>query len=310
MVRSRLLNKLLYGLIAIWLFSFPVYAGNENTGTVGGAFLKLGNGVRAPSMGEAFTAVVDDASGIYWNPAGIAQLDSREVSMSYNMWLQSTSYSTIHYVHPVRPGHTLGASIFYLSYGDIMETTATARTGTGRTFSPSGTVATISYAMQVRENLSLGANLKLLNQSIDTYQESGSGIDLGLLLKDLRGIDVGFVVQNLGSINPSTGSGTGASLPQTMKLGLSKNLLSDRLLLAFDVSFPKDNNTILSLGGEFKINPLFEIRAGYNTKSEEGGGGNIGIGLGLNLARFKVDYAYVPYGDLGSTHRVGLGVGL
>lgn len=292
-------SRLFASLILLFLLAFPALAGNESAGTVGGAFLKLGNGVRAPAMGEAFTAVADDASAISWNPAGIAQIDSKEISMSYNMWLQSTSYSTLHYVRPILPGHTLGASIFYLSYGDIMETTADSRAGTGRTFSPSGAVATISYASKIREYLFLGINLKLLNQSIDTYQESGIAIDLGLLFKNSRGIDIGLVVQNLGSMG-------GSSLPQTLKLGLSKNLLDDRLLVALDISFPEDNNTIVSLGGEYQINQLLVIRAGYNTKSEEGAGGNLGMGLGLNLSRFALDYAYVPYGELGATHRVGL----
>lgn len=287
--------RLFASLILVGLLAFPAYAGNANTGTVGGAFLKLGNGVRAPAMGEAFTAVADDATAISWNPAGIAQLDSREISMSYNMWLQSTSYSTVHYVQPIMPGHTLGASIFYLSYGDMMETTGTSRTGTGRVFSPSGTVATISYALKIMENLSLGANLKLLNQSIDIYKEDGNAFDVGLLLNGFRGMNVGLVAQNLGS-----------NLPQTIKLGLSRRFLEDKLLFALDLNAPNDNNSFVSLGGEYQINPLLIIRAGYNTRSEEGVGGNLGIGLGLNLSHFSVDYAYVPYGDLGSTHRIGL----
>lgn len=295
--------RLFASLILIFLLAFSAGAGNDSTGTVGGAFLKLGNGVRAPAMGEAFTSVADDATAISWNPAGIALLDSKEISMSYNMWLQSASYSTLHYVQPILPGHTLGASLFYLSYGDIMETTATSRTGTGRVFSPSGTVATVSYALKIKENLSLGANLKLLSQSIDTYQESGSAVDLGLLFKDLRGVDVGIVVQNLGSMN-------GSSLPQTSKLGLSKSFLNNRLLVALDFNLPRDNDLVLSLGGEYQINSLLVIRAGYNTKSEEGAGGNLGLGLGLNISRFVVDYAYVPYGDLGAAHRVGLRFGL
>lgn len=290
-------------LILIIMLTFPVFAGNANTGTVGGAFLKLGNGVRAPAMGEAFTAVADDASAIYWNPAGIAQLKAQEVSMSYNTYLQSTNYSTIHYVAPILPGQTVGASIFYMGYGDIAETTATSRVGTGRSFSPSGTIGTISYAYQVMENLFIGANFKALNQSIDSYAENGTGLDFGLLLKDYRGIDIGAVVQNIGSVN-------GASLPQTLKIGIARKFIDSNLVIAFDANQPKDNNAFLALGGEYQLNPLLKIRAGYNTKSEEGAGGNFGLGLGLNLSRFTVDYAYVPYGDLGGAHRVGLRVGL
>ncbi|MBI3565954.1 MAG: hypothetical protein HY079_12210, partial [Elusimicrobia bacterium] len=33
----------------------------------------------------------------------------------------------------------------------------------------------------------------------------------------------------------------------------------------------------------------------------------LGAGLGLKFGRFKLDYAFQPYGDLGNTHRVTLG---
>ena len=291
--------QLFVSLILIALLALPVFAGNGETGTVGGAFLKLGNGVRAPAMGEAFTAVANDATTIAWNPAGIAQLNSREIAMTYNMWLQGASYSAMHFVQPILPGQALGISLFYLSYGDIMETTATSRTGTGRAFSPSGAVVTISYGVKIRQNLSLGVNLKSLNQSIDTYAESGTAYDMGLLLKDFGGADIGIVVQNLGLVS-------GASLPQTMKFGVAKYLLGDKFLVALDLIAPKDNNNYLSIGGEYQINQFLAMRAGYNTKSEEGAGGNIGLGLGLSFSLLSVDYAYVPYGDLGSAHRVGL----
>jgi hypothetical protein len=283
--------------------SLPVWAGNDSTGTVGAAFLKLGNGVRAPAMGEAFSAVANDPSAIYWNPAGLAQIESRELSLSYNLWLQNTSFSTLQYVYPLTNGQAVGVSVFYMSYGDIMETTATSRTGTGRNISPSGTVSTVSYALGVNENLYCGANLKLLSQNIDTYQQSGSAFDLGLLMKDFRGMNLALVVQNLGSMGSDT-------LPQTMKLGLSKGLLDDRLLLAIDLSMPNDNNATVALGGEYKINPRLVIRGGYKAKAEEGSGGNLGIGLGLSLSGFTVDYAYVPYGDLGSAHRIGITLNL
>jgi long-subunit fatty acid transport protein len=291
--------RLFASLVLIGVLAFPVFAGNANTGTVGGTFLKLGSGVRAPAMGEAFTAVVDDATAIFWNPAGITQLNSKELSMTHNVWLIDTSYSTMHYVQPLLPGHTLGASIFYLSYGNMMETTAVSREGTGRVFSPSAAVATVSYALKILENLSLGTNLKFINQSIDRYGENGNALDVGLLLSDFKGMNMGLVVQNIGSMG-------GTTLPQNLKLGISKRFLDQKLLAAFDVGIPIDSSVFLSLGGEYQLNDFLVVRAGGSTKAEEGSGGNFGIGLGLNLSRFAVDYAYVPYGDLGSVHRVGL----
>ena len=45
------------------------------TGTTAAKFLSIGIGPRAISMGSAFSSVANDASAIYWNPAGIAYSD-------------------------------------------------------------------------------------------------------------------------------------------------------------------------------------------------------------------------------------------
>lgn len=287
--------RLFASLILIVVLAFPVFAGNENTGTARFAFLKLGNGVRPASMGDAFVAAADDATAVSWNPAALAGLSNAELSATYNIWLLDTNYSNIHYVRPLGPG-TIGASIFYLSYGSIAETTDTQRLGTGRVFSPSAYAATLAWGQPVNESLSLGCSIKLFNQSIDSFSENGAAADIGAFyLYSPWELRLGGVIQNLGG-----------SLPQTIKLGAAKRLIDDRLNLALDINLPADNRSYLSLGGEFKIVPQFTLRAGFNTRSEENAGGNFGIGLGLDLSRFAVDYGYVPYGDLGSAHRVGL----
>lgn len=287
--------RLFASLILLLLLILPAWAGNSSTGTISGAFMKLGGGVRAASMGEAFVAVADDATAVSWNPAALGELSSSEISATYNVWLLDTNYSNIHYIRPLGPG-TIGASIFYLSYGDVTETTNTQRLGTGRVFSPSAYAAILAWGQPINEHLSLGCAIKMFNQNIDNFSENGAAADMGIFYLynpwDLR---LGGVVQNLGG-----------SLPQIIKLGAAKRLVNDRLTLAMDINLPADNQSYLSLGAEFKIIPQFTLRAGFNTMSEENASGNIGIGLGLNISRFAVDYGYVPYGDLGGAHRVGL----
>ncbi|MDE2511306.1 MAG: hypothetical protein KGL74_09310, partial [Elusimicrobia bacterium] len=55
-------------------------------------------------------------------------------------------------------------------------------------------------------------------------------------------------------------------------------------------------------------------RAGYTTQSAITGGSGfdaargLTLGLGIRRDRWFLDYAVVPMGELGSTHRFGLGV--
>ena len=57
-----------------WSLVIPVQAG---VGSSSGAdFLRLGGGARPLGLGEAFVGQADDASAIFYNPAGLAQLNS------------------------------------------------------------------------------------------------------------------------------------------------------------------------------------------------------------------------------------------
>ncbi len=61
-----------------------IYA--NGPGTTGANFLKIGVGARAAAMGDAFTVIVDDSTSLYWNPAGLAKIEERQLSATYNMW--------------------------------------------------------------------------------------------------------------------------------------------------------------------------------------------------------------------------------
>jgi hypothetical protein len=53
---------------------FPTLGG-QRVGISTAQFLKIGVGRRASAMGDAFVAISDDASALYWNPAGLVQFE-------------------------------------------------------------------------------------------------------------------------------------------------------------------------------------------------------------------------------------------
>ena len=75
--------------------------GSGQGGSSGGAFLKLGADARAAGMGGAVRAAVDDATAIYWNPAGLAGLRYRHATMSHGAAYQSTFHEFIAYAQPI-----------------------------------------------------------------------------------------------------------------------------------------------------------------------------------------------------------------
>src|SRR5258708_5756670 len=89
-----------------------------DAGTTGGNVLNIGVGARAIGMGEAFTAMSDDVSSLYWNPAGIALLNQSQGSFMYNQSLKDLTYNNAAVATPLENGG-IGASVSYLSYGKI-----------------------------------------------------------------------------------------------------------------------------------------------------------------------------------------------
>ena len=64
----------------------------SNVATTSAAFLEIGSGARSLGMGSAYVSVADDASSIYWNPAGIVNVNKPEVQSFYSPWLVETQF--------------------------------------------------------------------------------------------------------------------------------------------------------------------------------------------------------------------------
>src|SRR6185295_6519048 len=91
-------------------------------GTSSANFLKLGMGARPKAMGDQFTAVADDASAVYWNPAGLSNLSAPSLLMMHAAHVQSIFYDSFAYALPVRERLGFGMGVQYLSYGKIEQT--------------------------------------------------------------------------------------------------------------------------------------------------------------------------------------------
>nr|HPI73656.1 hypothetical protein [bacterium] len=59
----------------------------SGVGTGAAAFLEIGVGARAMAMGGAYTSIANDATALYWNPAGIAWMNGVQCELAHNEWL-------------------------------------------------------------------------------------------------------------------------------------------------------------------------------------------------------------------------------
>jgi len=306
-------NKSLPGLtiltfVLIINFTTLAYSG-DNPASTGLSFLKLGAGSRAVSMGEAYAAVANDASGTYWNPAGLVNLSGTELIFTHNKWLQdiTNEFAALGF----RAGkNAFGVSFMSNTIGGI-ERRVKASAEPLDVLNAHDIMFGLSYARGLGENLSLGTTIKYLYQKIYIESAAGLAVDVGLQYKTpLSGLKTGLVFQNFGFMSKLQEEST--ELPQTIRVGLVYQLpfqiLSGEFLLAADWMKILKSTSHANFGFEYNFIKYFALRFGYQTSFEDKG---IQGGFGVNFNRYRLDYAYVPFtSDLGNSHRISVGIGL
>ena len=285
-------------------------AATGGVGTSGADFMTIGVGARALAMGQAFTAVDSgaDANAVNWNPSALAFIGKPNVTASYNSLFTDENQGFLGYAAPLSAGRgAWGAGVNYLSVSNI-EARAGDTESPDSTFSNENYAANASYAKAFGDRLSLGGSLKYVHVALSGLSENAMAGDFGGLVRTpVEDLTVGAAMLNLGTnIGPD-------SMPLTFKGGAAYKTYGRKLLLASDVDWLETERIVyLSLGAEFWVSPNLALRGGYQfghgadqLQSQFVG---LGIGLGLKFSRFTMDYAFLPYGDLGNTHRVTLGL--
>ncbi|MFH1098190.1 MAG: PorV/PorQ family protein [Candidatus Desantisbacteria bacterium] len=301
-----MIKKVLSGLIcASVIVAGSIYcdAGSKSKGTCAENFLKLGVGARAIGMGEAFTAVASDANAIYWNPAGLANLNRRQINAMHNTWLVDTYYDHLSFATPFKSG-AMCAGLTYLGSGDIDKRDASGGQSDSTSFTAYDMALIGGYGWKFSDKVLVGVSGKLIQSKIDSYDAHGVAVDLGILSQTpVENLTVGGTIQNIGSTIKFDKDGD--PLPLMIKVGAAYTMLDNNLTTALDITKARDNDVKFNVGGEYLIAKSFAVRAGYSSKIDEGAG--ITAGIGYKHPVVTVDYAYVPWGDLEKdTHRVSL----
>ncbi|MDH5174640.1 MAG: PorV/PorQ family protein, partial [Elusimicrobiota bacterium] len=179
--KSKVMGIFLLLAISLLLIVSTSWAGifsKEKVGTTGATFLKIEAGARPVAMGGAFVAVADDANTTYWNPAGLALLEEREITAMHNEWLEGMRYEFLGYVQPIKSekgGQGFGISAMGL-YTTGLEQRTTETTEPEGTFAAYDIAVAGAYACKISEAISIGANAKLIHQRIESETAWGGAI--------------------------------------------------------------------------------------------------------------------------------------
>ena len=297
-------------IITLILAGMPAAAQNtdihENAGTRAMTFLKIGIGAKAMGMGESHVAATEDLYASYWNPAGLARLQQPQLALMHNEWFAGINHEFIGFALPIGDIGTVGASANFLSFGELQ---GRDRDGNETTiFRPYDLALVVSYARDVTPALAFGANAKLLREQIADESGTGMAFDFGGLYTFAElPLSLGFNAQHIGPRVQFVEEAFG--LPFTFRFGAAYRPWGDAFMLTADVVRPSDNDITTGVGAAYTIADILQLRTGYKYKlggNDLGGTSGLTGGFGLTLRRFQIDYALVPFGVLGLTHRFSL----
>lgn len=317
MKRSRLAGALLLALAArAGAFTFNA----AGRGTTSADFLNLGVGARAVGMGGAYSSVANDATALYWNPAGLSRINNRSFTFMHASYIDSSFFDYAAYGQDLGRYGAVGAGVQYFSAGDIAQTDPSgALLGS---FSPYDVAVSFGYAYAIPRaefmsdltGFTVGAAVKYVQSQI-IANAGTAALDLGLLTPAYVSgrLRWAFTATNIGG--KLRYEQKSAELPAALRFGVSYKVSKD-LLVATDLVAPSNDNVHVALGTEYWMASSgpwkFAARAGFDSQTVSSGvGGLTGLSLGFGLGheRTSFDYAFVPYGGLGQAHRISLTVG-
>jgi len=311
--RGRSPNDQACKIFAVFVSIVSIFAGlacvpaDGALKATGAGFLKMGAGARAVAMGEAFSAVADDVTAIYWNPAGLALVKNEtQIIASHLEHIQSVHHEFIGLCKPV-PGGTAGFSATYM-WVEGIEARNPNSGYAGRSVPVWDAAPALSFGGFLRSRLAAGLTLKAIGQCIDDKMAWGGALDAGILYRAGRSTRLGFVLQNLGY--ESAFISESAPLPLTARAGISHKWKPQNLLVACDTVYGINDQALwVGAGAEYRPWPAMAFRAGYKyngTFSSVDLMNGASCGINVRIFSTDIDYAFVPFGLTFQTHRMSV----
>lgn len=307
-------------IIVIMALAVPAAAKDihSKAGTTAFSFLKLGVGAKAVAMGGAFTGLADDATALYYNPGATVYLEGTQLLAGYHNYVLDIQSGFLAATRPVSAMGSreigLGAFISYMNFGDF--TRMSVNGVPEGEFSGGDILFGLNASIMLIPEAAVGLNVKYMHEAAAGYGSDALAADVGLAVRLPDTLtSAGLMLYNLGGV-VSGYTDHKDKLPMGVRLGVSHSLRELPLVVAVDGVVPNDNDPYVNIGTEFyKLEPLY-LRAGYSlfgenykTGSDSDGWGGFVAGFGLDYERWHFAYAFLPYLDLGYSHRVTISGG-
>ena len=329
-------KKFAFIFISAALLFFTSINAQTVIGKYAGEFLSLGVGGRALGMGGAHTAIVNDVTAGYWNPAGLARIDYPQVALMHEEHfgdLVNYNYGAV--AIPYGTDMSFGLSVIRLGVDGIPDTRDALYDANGdgvldintdrldyskiTEFNNTDWAFYLSFAKRQSEEFYWGANVKIIRRDLAEYSATGVGFDVGAVYMPMEDLYLGATIQDVTTTLVAWSTGRNELISPTAKVGAAYafHILGGRVMPVLDLDIRFEGRDYASyfnigpvsfdshFGVEYTYNNLFSVRAGYNDVKQ------FTIGAGIKLPKLYIDYSFARMSEseterLPDTHRISL----
>lgn len=304
-------------------------------------FRFLENPVSAEVVGRGSVGVVQTTSinSIFWNPALLSWMPRDiEVSMNHTRGIADINYNAVAGGFRIADVGVVALSVLAMDYGTFHGTVRSANeqgyieTGT---FSPTAMAVGVAFSQKVSDHFSYGVHARYARQDLGdawvatkgtsltdssltldrrNYAKDVLALDVGAYYEFLyNGITFGAVLQNIS--RELRYESEAFPLPFAVSFGVTVKPLNffmeedptHALIVCLESRHPRDFGEKVKIGVEYSFMRAFTARVGHAWNLDERGW-SAGVGVCQELSGFPVrlDYAYEPFGILGTRHFISL----
>ena len=282
-----------------------------------GEFLALGGGARALALGNAYVAVVDDATSGYWNPAALAGFEGRQIHLSHaELYSGLVQHDYMAIAKQGKRIHGVAVSLVRVGVDDIKFTTledpAAGLSPDNRPLVASSETSAdyalyLSGGHRFSSRLALGASIKGIYRTVGPFSAYGAGVDLGVRYRLGGGLTMAAAIRDVtttpivwddskDSIRPSALVG----LAYTRPVGAGQATVGFASRAGGDATDETGNEPV-NAGVEYGYKDL-ALRVGFEESRQA-----FGVGL-RSRDRLELDLAYVEHDELEATYRLSAGL--
>ena len=316
-------------------------------GQVGGKsiyqFLNLVTSPRQAALGgKVITFYDSDVNQGHFNPANINPEMDNKLALNYGSLFGEVTYGTAAYAYTYdRHVQTFFGGVNYVNYGKFQgyDENGVATSN----FTGSEIALTFGYAYNIpNSDFYVGANAKLINSTLESYNSFGAAVDIGAMFIDTRNdVNWAISIRNVG-IQITPYAETREKLPLEVLIGVSQLMenvpirwhLTLENMQQWQIAFANPNRAQGNLdggstpekvsvfgnalrhviiGAELFPDKAFSIRLGYNFRRaeelrilEQRNFSGISVGFGLKVNNLKFNYSYSRYTLAANTSLFGL----